>query len=586
MAIEKVVNIKVQEQGFDDLNNKVKILENSLEDLQQQNTSLRSSLASSGKSVLDNGGAMGLLNDATGGLAMTIKDAVEATDLFTKSTKAQTTFQKIYTAVMGTSTGAMKAFRIALISTGIGAIVVAIGMLIANFDKVKKVVMNAIPGLQAIGNIFGDLVEMVTDFIGVTSEASRSIDKMVEDSNASLKKNEHFLEANGDKFDEYTQRKIKANIDYNKKVKELAENEELSEQEKLKRMAEFRAKANREIEKADKDREEANRKKREERQKEELNAYKENAKNRADALEKIRLGEIDTEEEKRKEELLQVQRQYADLIALAKKYGQNTEELKKAQRTKELELKEKWEKEDKEKEKEKQQKELDYWFAEADKAIERTEKNREQEKKAQDDISAILEEGRKRELEARQAFEVAKMNVAEQGLALLSNFANKSKTIATAVLLIEKSLAISQVITNASKSIAATKAAMAPTPLNPPFLAPGVLNPSYFSTLKIGAASILATKIGAGLSIANILAQTVGKLGNAGNLGGGSSSGASSGTGGGVSAPSFNLVGGTGTNQIATALGSQNKPIQAFVVGSAVSSQQELDRNAVNNASL
>jgi hypothetical protein len=542
MAIEKVVNIKVQEQGFDDLNNKVKILENSLEDLQQQNTSLRSSLASSGKSVLDNGGAMGLLNDATGGLAMTIKDAVEATDLFTKSTKAQTTFQKIYTAVMGTSTGAMKAFRIALISTGIGAIVVAIGMLIANFDKVKKVVMNAIPGLQAIGNIFGDLVEMVTDFIGVTSEASRSIDKMVEDSNASLKKNEHFLEANGDKFDEYTQRKIKANIDYNKKVKELAEDEELSDQEKLKRMAEFRAKANREIEKADKDREEANRKKREEA----FNKLKEEEKRRSDE----RLA-------KQKEEQ---QRQFEAAMAGA---DAAREFLKQRAESNKQFLEEK------------AQEEEEAVLREVENFVKSV-----REKKA------IEDEGRKLELEARQAFEVAKMNVAEQGLALLSNFANKSKTIATAVLLIEKSLAISQVITNASKSIAATKAAMAPTPLNPPFLAPGVPNPSFFATLKIGTASILATKIGAGLSIANILAQTVGKLGNAGNLGGGSSSGASSGTDGGVSAPSFNLVGGTGTNQIATALGSQNKPIQAFVVGSAVSSQQELDRNAVNNASL
>lgn len=67
MAIEKVVNVKVQEQGFDDLNAKVRRLEDSLEDLEQQNQSLRGSLASSGKSVLDNGGAMGLLNDAVGG---------------------------------------------------------------------------------------------------------------------------------------------------------------------------------------------------------------------------------------------------------------------------------------------------------------------------------------------------------------------------------------------------------------------------------------------------------------------------------------------------------------------------------------
>jgi len=219
MAVEKVVNIKVQEQGIDEVNSKIVQLEGSMSSLETQNDSLKSSMANSGKSVLDNGGAMGLLNDLTGGLAMTIKDAVEATDLFTKSTKAQTTFQKIQTLVMGTSTGALKAFRLALVATGIGAIVVGLGLLIANFDKVKKAVMNLIPGLSAVGDFFGALIDAVTDFIGITSDATRALDKMVADSEASLKRSEHFLEANGDKYDEYTQRKIKANIDYNKKVK-------------------------------------------------------------------------------------------------------------------------------------------------------------------------------------------------------------------------------------------------------------------------------------------------------------------------------------------------------------------------------
>jgi len=48
--------------------------------------------------------------------------------------------QSAYTAIVGTSTGALKLFRLALIGTGIGAIVVAIGLLISNFDKVKEVV--------------------------------------------------------------------------------------------------------------------------------------------------------------------------------------------------------------------------------------------------------------------------------------------------------------------------------------------------------------------------------------------------------------------------------------------------------------
>ena len=45
-------------------------------------------------------------------------------------------------------------------------------------------------------------------------------------------------------------------------------------------------------------------------------------------------------------------------------------------------------------------------------------------------------------------------------------------------------------------------------------------------------------------------------------------------------APSFNLVQGTGSNQIAESLATERQPIQAFVVSSNVTSQQELDRNS------
>ena len=38
--------------------------------------------------------------------------------------------------------------------------------------------------------------------------------------------------------------------------------------------------------------------------------------------------------------------------------------------------------------------------------------------------------------------------------------------------------------------------------------------------------------------------------------------------------------------QILSSLANQPKPLQAFVVGSAVTSQQELDRNAIKTASL
>jgi hypothetical protein len=69
---------------------------------------------------------------------------------------------------------------------------------------------------------------------------------------------------------------------------------------------------------------------------------------------------------------------------------------------------------------------------------------------------------------------------------------------------------------------------------------------------------------------------------------GGSSSVSTSmgGGGGGESAtPQFNLVGQSSTNQLnATIAGQQNRPVQTFVVGSQVSTQQALDRNAVANS--
>jgi hypothetical protein len=59
-------------------------------------------------------------------------------------TGALSAAQTAYAAIVGTSTGALKLFRLALIGTGIGAIVVAIGALIANFESVKNVVLDVI----------------------------------------------------------------------------------------------------------------------------------------------------------------------------------------------------------------------------------------------------------------------------------------------------------------------------------------------------------------------------------------------------------------------------------------------------------
>jgi len=93
-----------------------------------------------------------------------LKNSAIIQKIATAGTKAYALAQGILNFVVGAGSKAMKLFRLALISTGIGAIVVGIGMLIANFGKVKEVVMDVImtaiepfrKALQWIGLIESD----------------------------------------------------------------------------------------------------------------------------------------------------------------------------------------------------------------------------------------------------------------------------------------------------------------------------------------------------------------------------------------------------------------------------------------------
>lgn len=167
--------------------------------------------------------------------------------------------------------------RGAVIATGLGAAAVAIGLLIANFDKVKQVVLNFIPGLGKVADFLGGIIQKVTDFIGVTSEAERQAEKSLAAMESRLKDSERFLELNGDKYDQYTQRKIKADIDYQKRKIDLDKEEGLSAEERAKRLQEIEDKRNREILAANKGRQDEIDKVNEESQKKANEIQKKNA---------------------------------------------------------------------------------------------------------------------------------------------------------------------------------------------------------------------------------------------------------------------------------------------------------------------
>jgi hypothetical protein len=77
---------------------------------------------------------------------------------------------------------AFTTMRGALIATGIGAFAVALGLIVSNFDAIKAAALRLIPGLGNVGKLFGEIVTKVTDFVGITNEADRALEKFTKTS--------------------------------------------------------------------------------------------------------------------------------------------------------------------------------------------------------------------------------------------------------------------------------------------------------------------------------------------------------------------------------------------------------------------
>jgi hypothetical protein len=124
--------IEIQARGFDDVGTRVDSLKHRLDSVK---TSAQKASTDGIEKLTANGGAMGILNDLTGGLAMQFKDAYESIQL--------------------TNTG-LKGMKAALLATGIGAIVVAIGLVASNWDSILKTIRSSNKELEAMASIAAD----------------------------------------------------------------------------------------------------------------------------------------------------------------------------------------------------------------------------------------------------------------------------------------------------------------------------------------------------------------------------------------------------------------------------------------------
>ena len=188
------------------------------------------------------------------------------------------------------------------------------------------------------------------------------------------------------------------------------------------------------------------------------------------------------------------------------------------------------------------------------------------EKEISDRAVANNKEANDKQKADDQLLQDAKFKMAQDGLALISNitqlFGQKSEKQAKRAFQIDKAAKIaSATMSGIEGTINAYKTAQS-SPIT-------ALLPVY-PVIQAGlAAAFAATNIAA--------------IGQQKFEGGGPGPDVSAGGGGGVQAPSFNVVGDSGVNQLAEL---QQQPTQAYVVSGEVTTAQALDRNRVQNATL
>lgn len=297
-------------------------------------------------------------------------------------------------------------------------------------------------------------------------------------------------------------------------------------------------------------------------------------KQKEEALERIRLAEIDTQAERRAEELRQVQEQYRLLIEEATKYGQDTTALKEAQRTKEKELQDKFAAEDKEREAAKTLKEQEEKIV----ALELTKEfdnltfeAKREELKTKENLlleDKTLTEEQRNNLEKSYAEARIKIDEAEAA-AKAKNVQAVSDLLGNISGLLGESTAAGKAAAIAQATISTYQSA----------------NQAYASLSGIPVVGPVLGGIAAGVAVAAGIANVKKILAVKTPSGGGGGGGSAPSPVAPPPAPQFNVVGTSGANQIAQTLGSQ-QPVQAFVVANQVTSQQSLDRNIINNASI
>jgi hypothetical protein len=561
MAEKKVIDIEVK-SNIQKTINELNSLETNLEDVRDEAGKTSKSI----DDVAGNGGAIAILDQLTGGLASQFKNAYESTKLFNLS---------------------LKGTKSALIATGIGALVVALGAIVAYWDDIVEFVNGTNKALQKQN----ESLKQNTDFLDARLKTLEAEKKSLE---AQGKSTKGILELQNTLL---TQKRELLKLQLINLETQLKEEESVVKKvslwEKIKVSALtaaglYKQAANATAESVignDEERKSINDKKIAIEQlktslaeltlaQTELNKPKETGapvkekstadekaqeildkeKKLQDELKKIR----DADEEERQNYLLQIENieneyfnrkktkeeleleavdeKYFLLLEKARQYGQDTAILEEEQELLRNEIKEKYENE----------------------RIEKSKKNAEEEAKIE-----------KEKIASKQAAvnAIAELAGAETGI-------GKALLIAKQALALQESLMdIKRITFKGTQAIGEAGVAT---------------SQNVAESSKIGFPQnivTIAAAIAQGASIISSVKKAVSKTkANASSI---SASVPSVRSGAQAQAPSFNIVGQSGINQLSEAIGTkESKPIKAYVTSNDVTTAQGLDRNIVQGATI
>ena len=290
------------------------------------------------------------------------------------------------------------------------------------------------------------------------------------------------------------------------------------------------------------------------------------------ALERIRKGLIDTEAEERAEKLRLIQADYDEQIKLAEKYyGEETEKVKELREAQRLAL---------------EAQQLTFDEQDQQKRITELELGREFEEATFQEQRAILAQRRQDLLNDETLTDEQKLELTKQYKAADKKlddieFKGKEKMQGEAMDLANKAQALAGKNTVAGKAIGIATATVNTFQGASEALKQESTLPSPFDVVAkvANVATVLATGLKTVKSIASV------KVPGGGGSGGGVPSG-----GGSVAAPappSFNVVGATETSVLADTVAEQTQePVQAYVVSNDVTTAQSLENNIVEGATL